>query len=115
MIIRQLAKLEANQKEMLKTLNGLVFRSNQSSGEADCEYFASLPRFPISTEAELKLFDEYLREEDNLERAVHEINNSNHFWLRHLHNFLIPTNFCFRQSIFRLSVVYQRSRLSEKF
>ncbi len=69
-VIRQLAKLEANQKEMLKTLNSFVSQSNHCSGEADREYFASLPSFPISAEAELKSFDEYLRTEDNQERAV---------------------------------------------
>jgi len=69
-LLRQLAKLEANQKEIIKTLNGLVSRSNQSSSEADHEYFESLPQFPISTEAQLKSFDEYLTTEDNLERAV---------------------------------------------
>lgn len=87
---------------MLKTLNGLVFRSNQSSGEADCEYFASLPRFPISTEAELKLFDEYLRAEDNLERAVYEINNSKHFLVKTFKQFPNSNQFLFQTKYFSL-------------
>ncbi len=68
-VIKKLAKIETNQKEMIALLNTITVSSTPSAAN-NREYFSSLPDFPLSSELQLREFDDYLRDTDNFETAV---------------------------------------------
>lgn len=69
-MIRKLAKIETNQREMLHLLNAIAGSAAPLSSGNDKEYFASLPEFPLSSQAQVIAFNQYLETDADFQRAV---------------------------------------------
>lgn len=93
-VIKKLAKIESNQKEMIALLNTIAVSSTPSVPN-NREYFSSLPDFPLASEFQLREFDEYLKNPENFERAVSKYPSLILFKL---------SNFISLQNIFRRNI-----------